>query len=102
MTKGWETYGWRRWDVEFGRVVDGNAKWLFMKEISISEFRTHCSRLIWEVSKTKQPIRITRRGKAVAEVLPPSPTRSNDWIGSMKDSMTIIGDIVSPASEEDE
>jgi hypothetical protein len=30
--------------------VDDSCKWLFMKEISISEFRTHCSLLIWEVS----------------------------------------------------
>jgi antitoxin (DNA-binding transcriptional repressor) of toxin-antitoxin stability system len=79
--------------------VDDGCKWLFMKEISISEFRTHCSRLIWEVSKTKQPIRIMRRGKAVAEVHPPSP-KAGDWIGSMKGSMKIVGDIVSPASEE--
>jgi hypothetical protein len=70
-----------------------------MKEISISEFRAHCSRLIWDVSKTKQPIRITRRGKAVH---PPSPTRTGNWIGSMKNSIKILGDIVSPASEEDE
>jgi prevent-host-death family protein len=76
-----------------------NCKWLCMKEISISEFRTHCSRLIEEVSKTKQPIRIMRRGKAVAEVHPPSP-RAGDWIGSMKDSIKILGDIVGPAGEE--
>src|SRR5271155_4650671 len=79
--------------------VDGNAKWLDMKEISISEFRAHCSRLIWEVSKTKQSIRITHRGKAVAEVHPPTP-RAGDWIGSMKDSIEILGDIVAPASGE--
>lgn len=81
--------------------VDGSAKWLFMKEIPISEFGVHCSRLIQEVSRTNQPIRITRRGKAVAEVHQPSQ-RAGDWIGSMKDSMKILGDIVSPASEEDD
>jgi prevent-host-death family protein len=81
--------------------VDGSAKCLFMKEIPISEFRTHCSRLILRVSKTRQPIRITRRGKAVAEVHPPS-ARAGDWIGSMKDSIEILGDIVSPVSDEDE
>jgi hypothetical protein len=39
-----------------------------------------------------------RRGKAVAEVHPASP-RAGDWIGSMKDSIEILGDIVGPASE---
>jgi len=72
---------------------------LFMKEIPISEFRTHCSRLILRVSKTKQPLRITRRGKAVVEVHPPAP-KAGDWIGSMKGSIKILGDIVGPASEE--
>lgn len=81
--------------------ADGNAKWLFMKEIPISEFRTRCSRLIGEVSKTKQSIRITRRGKPVAEIHPVSP-RAGDWIGAMKDSIEIIGDIVGLASGEDE
>jgi antitoxin (DNA-binding transcriptional repressor) of toxin-antitoxin stability system len=81
------------------RNVDGNAKLLFMKEISICEFRTHCSSLISRVSKTKQPIRITRRGKAVVEVHPPSG-KAGDWIGSMKGSMKVLGDIVGPASEE--
>ena len=75
---------------------------MFMKEISISEFRTHCSQLVLRVSKTKQPIRIMRRGKAVAEIHPPSPKRAGDWIGSMKDSIEILGDIVGSASEEDE
>jgi hypothetical protein len=70
-----------------------------MKEILISEFRTHCPRPIWEVGKTKQPIRIMGRGTAVAEVHPPSP-RAGDWISSMKDSIEILGDIVGPASEE--
>ena len=73
-----------------------------MKEISITKFRTHCSRLIWEVSKTKQPIRIRRRGKAVAEVHPVSPTPVGDWIGSMKESIQILGDIVGPAGEVDD
>lgn len=82
-------------------VVDDTCKLMFMKEIAISEFRTHCSRLIWEVNKTKQPIRIMRRGKALVEVHPPSP-RAGDWIGSMKDSMKILGDIVGPASDESE
>jgi hypothetical protein len=42
-----------------------------------------------------------RRGKLVVEIHPPS-ARAGDWIGSMKDSMKILGDIVEPASDEDE
>jgi len=72
-----------------------------MKEIAISEFKAKCLALLDEVEKTKQPIRITRRGRPVADVSPPAPTESRDWIGSMKE-MKILGDIISPASDEDD
>lgn len=72
-----------------------------MREIAISEFKAKCLALLEQVQKTKKPIRVTRFGKPVAEVVPASPDApAGDWIGSMKDSMKILGDIVSPANEE--
>ena len=72
-----------------------------MKEVAISEFKAKCLALLEEVQKTKRPLRVTRFGKPVAEVVPASPEAGPaDWIGSMKDSMEILGDIVSPASDE--
>lgn len=71
-----------------------------MKEIAISEFKAKCLAILDQVQKTRQPIRITRRGRPVADVGPPAPTESRDWIGSMKDRIQILGDIVSPASDE--
>jgi prevent-host-death family protein len=71
-----------------------------MKEIAISEFKAKCLAILDEVQKTKQPIRVTRRGRPIAEVAPPAPTNNRDWIGSMKGRMEILGDIVSPASDE--
>lgn len=73
-----------------------------MKEVAISEFKAKCLALLDQVQKTKKPIRITRRGRPVAEVVPPTSTHSNDWIGSMKDEFEIVGDIVSPASDPDD
>jgi prevent-host-death family protein len=72
-----------------------------MKEVAISEFKAKCLALIDQVEKTKQPLRITRRGKVVAEVGPAKPTGDRSWIGSMKE-MKILGDIISPATDEDE
>jgi len=72
-----------------------------MREIAISEFKAKCLALLEQVQKTKKPIRVTRFGKPVAEVVPPSPEApAGDWIGSMKDSIKILGDVVSPADEE--
>lgn len=74
-----------------------------MQEIAISEFKAKCLSILEEVEKTKLPIRITRHGKPVAEVIPSKPVMDRAaWIGSMKDSMEILGDIISPASDEDE
>ena len=75
-----------------------------MKEVAISEFKAKCLALLEQVRKTRQPIRVIRHGKPVAEVIPPSPevTDHAAWIGSMKDSIVIRGDIISPANDEDE
>lgn len=73
------------------------------QEIAISEFKAKCLAVLEQVRATKKPIRITRFGKPVAEVVPPTSVEDrSSWIGSMKDSMRITGDIVSPANDEDE
>jgi prevent-host-death family protein len=72
-----------------------------MEEVAISEFKAKCLALLERVRQTKKPLRITRFGKPVAEVVPPSPdTDQIRWIGSMKDSMQILGDIVAPVVDE--
>jgi prevent-host-death family protein len=74
-----------------------------IEEVSISEFKAKCLALLEQVRRTKKPLRITRHGKPVADVVPPSPVADRSaWIGSMKGKMEILGDIISPASDEDE
>jgi prevent-host-death family protein len=74
-----------------------------MQEISISEFKAKCLSLLEQVRATKKPIRITRFGKPVAEVVPPTAVVDReDWIGSMEGTFEILGDIISPAIDEDE
>jgi prevent-host-death family protein len=72
-----------------------------MEEIAISEFKAKCLGLLQRVQKTKTPIRITRFGKPIAEVVPPSPKpdRAN-WLGSMAGTAETLGDIISPVIEE--
>jgi prevent-host-death family protein len=74
-----------------------------MKEVAISEFKAKCLALIEQVRVTHKPLRITRFGKPVADLVPAEVAIDRSaWIGSMKDSMKITGDIISPASDEDE
>ena len=66
-------------------------------EVAISEFKAKCLSLLEQVDRTKTPLRITRRGKPIAEVIPASPeVRDATWIGSLSGSLDIVGDIVSP------
>jgi prevent-host-death family protein len=74
-----------------------------MEEVSISEFKAKCLAILEQVRKTKKPIRITRFGKPVAEVVPPSPDKDRgNWLGCMKGRGEILGDIISPATDPEE
>ena len=69
-----------------------------MRNIGVAEFRARCLALLKEVSRTKSPLRITRYGKPVAEVIPPSPAqKGRKFVGSGIGSFDILdNDIVGP------
>ena len=66
-----------------------------MKEItlSVSEFKAKCLQLLKDVETNGDRIVITRRGRPVAEVVPPGAT-ARPLRGMWKDSVKILGDIV--------
>jgi prevent-host-death family protein len=86
-----------------GCLFDDHGLIALMKEVTISESKATCSSLLNQVQNTKQPLRVTRFGNPIADIVPtaPQPSRA-DWIGSMKGTIEILGDIVSPASDKDE
>ena len=72
-----------------------------MQEIAISKFKATCLAVLERVRRTRQPVRVTRFGDPVAEVVPPSAKpRKKRWLGSMAGTGQVVGDIVSPASDE--
>ena len=74
-----------------------------METVSISKFKATCLARLDKVKRTGQALRITRRGVPMAEVIPPSPPpRSKGWLGSLRSTGRIVGDVVSPASAEGE
>lgn len=75
-----------------------------MQDIAISEFKAKCLALIEEVNKTRKPLRITRHGKVVAELVPPSPIpKGRNILGSGADTFDILdNDIVGPIIDFDE
>lgn len=74
-----------------------------MEEIAISKFKATCLAVLERVRKTGKPVLVTRFGEPMAELMPPRASRkSKRWVGSLAGTGQITGDIVSPASSEDD
>ncbi len=66
-----------------------------MEELAISKFKATCLAVLERVRRTGTPVLVTRFGKPVAEIVPPSPPpRPESWLGSLSGTGRIVGDIV--------
>lgn len=71
--------------------------------ISISDFKATCLAVLERVRRTGRPVLITKRGEPIAEVFPPSSDPvGSDWMGSMRGTARIVGDVVSPVAGANE
>lgn len=87
--------------IDHGTSRKGVARGLPVDEIAISKFKATCLAVLERVRKTRRPVLVTKFGEPVAEVVPPSPKpKRKHWLGSMAGTGRIVGDIVSPASDE--
>jgi prevent-host-death family protein len=69
-----------------------------VEEIAISKFKATCLAVLHEVQRTGKPIRVTKFGRPVAEVVPATPARpAKRVLGQMADRTEILGDIIAPA-----
>jgi len=68
--------------------------------MSISKFKATCLAVLEEVRTSGEPILITKRGKPIAEVVPPSTTDGTKrQLGMFGDTITFMGDVISPLDE---
>jgi prevent-host-death family protein len=68
------------------------------RQIAAGEFKAKCLHILDEVQQTRREVVITKRGRAVARLLPvgePVPS----VFGRMRGSIEILGDIVAPVGE---
>jgi prevent-host-death family protein len=74
-----------------------------MEQIAISKFKATCLSVLERVRKTRRPVLVTRFGKPVAEIVPPTPpARRDTWLGSMAHTIKFQGDIVGPVSDPED
>jgi antitoxin (DNA-binding transcriptional repressor) of toxin-antitoxin stability system len=70
-----------------------------MEQMAISKFKATCLATLERVRRTGRPLRVTRFGKPIADVVPASVERpSRRWLGDMRGTATIVGDITVPSS----
>jgi antitoxin (DNA-binding transcriptional repressor) of toxin-antitoxin stability system len=66
----------------------------------ISKFKATCLATLERVRRTGRPLRVTRFGKPVADIVPPAPARSvPGWLGSLRGTARVVGDIRVQSSE---
>jgi prevent-host-death family protein len=68
-----------------------------VETLSISQFRASFSFVLEKVEKEKKKFLITKRGKPIAEIV---PVKNQQEQIPLKDTVTFVGDIVSPVAED--
>ncbi len=59
----------------------------------ISRFKAQCLSVMDRVRRTGRPVRVTRYGRPVADVVPAGPAMpATRTLGFLKDATTIVGD----------
>ena len=63
----------------------------------ISEFKARCLAVMERVRRTGRPLRVTRYGRPVADVVPAGPAAPEGrTLGFLKDDTVIHGDLTAP------
>lgn len=70
------------------------------KTVSTSALKTHCSSIIDNVRRDREPVLVTKRGRPVAKIIPLQPETSDSLFGFAKGNVTIVGDIIEPIDVE--
>ena len=71
-----------------------------MDAMPISKFKAHCLSVMDRVRRTGRPLRVTRYGRPVADVVPVSPAALEPrTLGFLADRTAAAGDIVAPVIE---
>lgn len=70
-----------------------------MNSIKAGEFKAKCLKLMDEVSRTGEPVVITKNGRPIAQ-LAPIRNKPQSLYGALKGKVKIKGDIVAPTDAE--
>ena len=69
-------------------------------EIAAGQFKAQCLQLMDRVKQTHEEIVITKHGRPVAKLVPVEEAHSASFIGYLKGSVVVSGDIIAPVEED--
>jgi prevent-host-death family protein len=72
-----------------------------MEEIQLTRFQEDIYNIINAVIHSHRPILISDKGKFLVKIVPVASSEQASWLGCMRGTGKIIGDIISPAEEPD-
>ena len=67
-----------------------------MKIMSASDFKAQCLAILDQVHETREPVTITKRGKPVAQLVPPLHKEDGYPQDELRGSVRIVGDLLKP------
>jgi prevent-host-death family protein len=71
---------------------------MLMRTLAITDFKAHALQILGQVSKTKESIIVTKRGKPLVEVISFSASKATP--GKLSEALVFENDIVSPLGED--
>lgn len=72
-----------------------------MKTMPLSEFKAKCIAVLKEIRRTREPLTVTLRGQPLATVGPAEIAGGGKRLGTLRETMTIHGDLVRIESGDD-
>jgi prevent-host-death family protein len=70
--------------------------------ISASEFKAKCLAILDQVNETREVVTILKRGKPVAQLVPPMEQDAGYPQDDLRGSVRVLGDIVAPAEPSED
>lgn len=71
-----------------------------MHTMAISKFKATCLAALERVRTSGRPLRVTRFGRPVADIVPPRDVGTASWLGAMAGTATISGDLRDPIPQQ--
>lgn len=71
-----------------------------MKTMGVSQFKAHALKILDQISKTREEIVITKRGKPLAQIIPYRSQDKKPVPGKLSETFVFEKDIITPLGEE--